>query len=134
MSCGCGGVGGCWWCFTSSVTDLGGAASDPERTASWLTLVVDEIERGGGIGLGFQRCVNQAKVVAVTGDVVASGGGWPLMPSVKVDGGSGGGWWLIGWFRFLFISWVYICQVFVRWIWSGIGKMISKILTLKSRS
>ena len=63
-------------------------------------MVVDGIERGGGIGLGFRRRVNQAKVVAVTGDVVASGGGWPLMTSVKVGGG---GWWLIGWFRFLFI-------------------------------
>ena len=34
-------------------------------------MVVDGIERGGGIGLGFRRCVNQVKVVAVTGDVVA---------------------------------------------------------------
>ena len=34
-------------------------------------MVVDGIERGSGIGLGFRRCVNQVKVVAVTGDVVA---------------------------------------------------------------
>ena len=38
-------------------------------------MVVDGIERSGGIGLGFRRCVNQAKLVAVTGDVVATGGG-----------------------------------------------------------
>ena len=34
-------------------------------------MVVDGIERGGGIGFGFRRCVNKAKVVAMTGDVVA---------------------------------------------------------------
>ena len=38
-------------------------------------MVVDGIERGGGLGLGFRWCVNQVKVVAVTGDVVASGCG-----------------------------------------------------------
>ena len=34
-------------------------------------MVVDGIERGSEIGLGFWWCVNRAKVVAVTGDVVA---------------------------------------------------------------
>ena len=33
-------------------------------------MVVDGIEKGSGIGLGFWWCVNRAKVVAVTGDVV----------------------------------------------------------------
>ena len=34
-------------------------------------MVVDGIEKGNGIGLGFRWYVNRAKVVAVTGDVVA---------------------------------------------------------------
>ena len=34
-------------------------------------MVVDGIERGGGTSLGFWWCVNQPKVVAVIGDVVA---------------------------------------------------------------
>ena len=34
-------------------------------------MVVDGIERGGGMGLGFRQCVNQAKVVAMTSVVVA---------------------------------------------------------------
>ena len=36
-------------------------------------MVVDGIERGSGSGLGFMRCVDQEKVVAMIGEVVASG-------------------------------------------------------------
>ena len=36
-------------------------------------MVVDGIERGSGSGLGFMRCVDQEKVVVMTGEVVASG-------------------------------------------------------------
>ena len=36
-------------------------------------MVVGGIERGSGSGLGFMWCVDQEKVVAMTGEVVASG-------------------------------------------------------------
>ena len=52
-------------------------------------MVVDGIERGDGIGLGFQQWVNQAKVVAVTGDVVADRWWrqWRWVATVVVAGG-----------------------------------------------
>ena len=36
-------------------------------------MVFGGIERGSGSGLGFMRCVDQEKVVAMTSEVVANG-------------------------------------------------------------
>ena len=46
-------------------------------------MVVGGIERGSGSGLGFMWCVDQEKVVAMTGEVVASGDSWS--PKLVVD-------------------------------------------------
>ena len=36
-------------------------------------MVFGGLERGSGSGLGFMRCVDQEKVVAMTSEVVANG-------------------------------------------------------------
>ena len=74
MSCGCGGASDPCGCNGSCmlVTDLDGFFMGFYFFYGGV-MVVDGIEQGSGSGLVFMRCVDQEKVVAMTGEVVASG-------------------------------------------------------------
>ena len=71
-------------------------------------MVFGGIERGSGSGLGFMRCVDQEKVVAMTSEVVANGIASRRSWWLTIDDIIEGGWqqWRQSWWAWLLMGMV----------------------------